>query len=1000
MASKQNLLLPARRSSESAAAKDLLKVGSTYNGFVCRDSQYYPEFNMSAYLLLHDRLKTEYLHVHRNDNNNVFSVNFRTPATDSTGLPHILEHLTLCGSQKFPVRDPFFKMLNRSLATFMNAMTGPDYTLYPFSSTNEVDYRNLLSIYLDAVFRPNLKYTDFLQEGWRLENADLNDINSPLGIKGVVFNEMKGAFASNDMVLNYGLVNNILPDHTYRHISGGDPLVIPSLSYDHLVAFHKKHYHPSNARIYSYGNFDVKRTLKYINDEYMSKFEPGERDFSRVPAQNRWTEARNASITCRFDNIGAPIEKQCQLAIGYLTADISDSYECLVLNVLSELLTRGPNSSFYKTLIEPNVIGGSFSGLTGFDSQLKDTLFAVGLQNIQKKDFELVQQIFDKTVDEVIENGFDKAHVDSILHRIELNIKHQTPKFGLNLLFNITAYWNHGSDILKGLNTTELLTRLETDLQDKTFLQRKVKEYFKDNKHKLTVSMTPDPNFEKKSADAEQNLLEEKVSALASEDKANIQELALKLAAEQKEKVSNIDLLPCLSLTDIPAEIDRTDVTKIIHNSTPTQITLADTNGVAYVQGICLADHLTREEQLLLPLLTQVLSQMGTKNHNYKDFDTLMSLKTSGISFDLHFSESLTNNSEYEIGVVFGSHCLEKNVDDMFHLINELLTNFQLTDVQRFSVLLEEYRASLTANVAQSGHMYAVVSSSGLLSEGFALKAQLSGFEHIEYIKKICESKQPNEILAELQRIAVRLFKNSSRRFALNINNENKNGVLESFNRLTANSSSNKSVSERQWSHSEVFKGQPTCLHHVVTFPVNYCSKTFLTVPYVHEDFSRLRVLAKTLSARYLLPVVREQNGAYGAGAQLSQGGVFSFFSYRDPCCRKTLDTFDATGQWLKNNWNTIDDQALFEAKLGVLQALDAPIAAGYKGISEFKHGVTDELFARQRHLVLSVTRDDLIRVAEEYFTDNSRTYGKCILGPETSDSMRTDEKIRINSGR
>lgn len=992
--------IAAAKVTGSSTAADLLKPGTTYEGFRCKNAQYYPEFNMSGYLLEHERLKTEYLHIHRNDNNNVFSVNFRTPAMDSTGLPHILEHLALCGSKKYPVRDPFFKMLNRSLATFMNAMTGPDYTLYPFSSTNEVDYRNLQSIYLDAVFKPNLKYLDFLQEGWRLENADLNDINSEIGIKGVVFNEMKGAFASNGMILNYGLINNLLPDHTYGYISGGEPMAIPSLSYDDLVAFHKKHYHPSNARIYSYGNFDVQNTLQFINKEYLSQFSPNDRNFSVVPPQKRWTESKTANITCRYDNIGGPIEKQCQFAIGFATNDITDNYECLVLNVLSELLVRGPNSSFYKTLIEPNVIGGSFSQITGYDGQLKDTLFAVALQNIQQKDFDWIQKVFDQTVDEVIEHGFDDAHVAGILQRIELNIKHQSPKFGLHLLFNLTSSWNHDGDILNALNTSDHLRKLENNLKDKTYLQRKVKQYFKDNKHKLILSMVPDADCEKKAAETEQKLLNVKVSVLNDDDKRAILETAQQLSNEQKERVSNAHLLPCLSLNDIPTKIECTNVETLNINGVPTQITLADTNGVAYVNGIYLGDHLSHDEQLLLPLLAEIFAQMGTKNHNYKEFDTLVTSKTSGISFNVHFAENVNNHNQYELGVGFGSYCLEKNVDDMFHLINELLVNFNLIDAQRFAVLLDEYKADLTSDIAATGHSYAMQSSTGLLSEGNRLKSQLSGFEHIAYINQLCEKYQPEEILKKLQQTAENLFANGFKRYALNVGDNSKNAVLKSFNNSLVNSvESNSLQTNAQWVNSKVLKDGPVCLHHIVTFPVNYCSKAFLTVPYVHDDYARLRILAKTLSSKYLLPVVREQNGAYGAGATIGPNGVFSYYSYRDPNTRKTLDIFDDTPIWLKNNWNLIDEQALFEAKLGVLQALDAPTSPGAKGLSQFKHGITDEIFAKQREQVLAVSRDDLLHVADKYFTSNL-IYGKCLLGPETNERIEKDnERLVKNSG-
>ena len=251
---------------------------------------------MTAYHFTHERTGCEYFHLNRNDSNNLFSINFRTTPFDSTGLPHILEHTVLCGSEKFQIRDPFFKMLNRSLATFMNAMTGPDYTLYPFSSTNYQDFRNLQSIYLDAVFKPNLKYLDFLQEGWRLENSNLNDKNSDYIFKGVVYNEMKGAFSENSALFGQKFFNEILPGHTYGYVSGGDPVEITKLTHKDLVDFHQKYYHPSNARIFSYGNFDLDKSMEYVNEKYLNRYERIDNSYSIIPPQKRWSSPKKSHI--------------------------------------------------------------------------------------------------------------------------------------------------------------------------------------------------------------------------------------------------------------------------------------------------------------------------------------------------------------------------------------------------------------------------------------------------------------------------------------------------------------------------------------------------------------------------------------------------------------------------------------------------------------------------------------------------------------------------------
>lgn len=992
--------------STTSKQKEKLKIGTTYHGFNCVELKFYPEFNMTAYMLNHEKLHTKLLHVDRNDNNNVFSVNFRTPIYDSTGLPHILEHLALCGSKKFPVRDPFFKMINRSLATFMNAMTGPDYTLYPFSSTNEKDFRNLQKIYLDAVFNPNLKYTDFLQEGWRLENEDLNDIKSNISFKGVVFNEMKGAFATNNAILNYAIMNNLLPNTTYGHISGGWPLDIPKLTWENLVEFHRKHYHPSNARVFSYGNFDVLKSMKFLNDEYLSTYEPLDPSFSKVAAQDRWDQPKESEVTCRFDTIGAPIERQCQIAIGCVLADITDSYEILLLHVLSELLVKGPNSAFYKTLIEPNVIGGSFSHTTGFDAQLKDTTFVVALQNVNSKDFDLVEKVFNETIDDIIKNGFDKEHVQSILNSIELGIKHQTPQFGLHLLFGLTSAWNHDTNILDSLDIGKHFDELKRNLKDGDYLQHKVKEYFKDNTHRLTVKMVPDETYEEKLKKGEDELLQEKVSKLTDDDREKLFKITNQLAAEQKEVPSNINLLPCLTMNDISKSVEELNIQNVKLNNIPTQLTLVDTNSIVYARGVCHANHLTQEETLLLPLLTQVFSKMGTKSYDFREFDTLVNLKTSGISFNLHIAENISDVNKYEIGVGFGSYCLQQNTADMFNLIKELLLNFQLVDVQRFTVLLEEYISSLTADIAQTGHMYAVQGAASLITEALQLKAQLSGIKHIEYMKNLSAEKSPAEILNLLQQTAQRLFGQCTMKYALNMSERHKADVMKIFNGFTDEIKTcidpTKLRAPKDIESKQLLRTPDSIngLHHVVNLPVNYCSKSILTVPYTSKAYAPLQVLSKILTSKYLLPVVREQNGAYGAGAKVDLNGTLSFYSYRDPRSSETLEIFDNAATWLRENWNTIDEQTIFEAKLGMLQGIDAPVAAGNKGLREFNYGITTDIFSNHRNRIINTKKEKLQKIFEKYLNTNETVYscsGKCVLGPANENLSKNGEKWETN---
>ncbi|KAG9355172.1 hypothetical protein JZ751_000010 [Albula glossodonta] len=536
---------PWRYSSTSAREKALrYEVGQHIHGFTVKEVTAVPDLFLTAVKLTHDNTGAQYLHVARDDSNNLFSVQFRTTPMDSTGVPHILEHTVLCGSQKYPCRDPFFKMLNRSLSTFMNAFTASDYTMYPFSTQNSKDFQNLLSVYLDAVFFPCLRELDFWQEGWRLENENPTDPNTPLVFKGVVFNEMKGAFSDNERLYAQHLQNKLLPDHTYSVVSGGEPLAIPDLSWEQLKQFHATHYHPSNARFFTYGDLPLEQHLKQIQEEALSKFERTEPDTS-VPSQKPWDKPREDHVTCGPDALAPDPAKQNTLCMSYLLGeacweiefltcvillnqgllgDITDTFEAFTLSMLSSLMISGPNSPFYKALIEPK-IGTDFSSVVGYDGSTKEASFSIGLQGMAEKDIENVKQIISQTIDSIIDNGFEEERIEALLHKLEIQMKHQSTSFGLSLASYIASCWNHDGDPVELLKISESVSRFRQSLKDDPrYLQEKVRHYFKDNTHRLTLSMSPDQSFYEKQAEAERVKLQKKVQALSENDRKDIYE--------------------------------------------------------------------------------------------------------------------------------------------------------------------------------------------------------------------------------------------------------------------------------------------------------------------------------------------------------------------------------------------------------------------------------------------------------------------------------------------
>lgn len=734
-----------------------LKIGEKYHGFNVRHIQNISEFRMTAIALQHETTGAAYLHLYRDDPNNVFAISFRTTPMDSTGAPHILEHTVLCGSELYPVRDPFFKMLNRSLATFMNALTGPDYTFYPFSTMNETDYRNLQKIYLDAVFRPKINELDFMQEGWRLENSDPKDIKSDVVIKGVVFNEMKGALAENEHIMLYKTLNALLPDHTYGVISGGDPLDIPDLTWENLKKFHKDHYHPSNAHFYSYGNFSLLPSLQYINEIYLKNYQKIDVSHTIVPPQKRWTTSKKIHINSRVENLGQPIEKQNCVSISILMSDITNIYDTFLLQFVAELLIRGPNSPFYKSLVEPQISGG-FTPSTGFDNQTRDSIFTLGLQGLEKELFEQVEKIFDTTLDDVIAKGFEKEHIESVLHRYELGIKHQSSNFGLHMLFGLIPVWNHEGNLLKSLQINNLIEELKNNMaSDPKYLQNFIKKYFKDNNHRLVVTMSPDPEYNKKIAELEANLLQKKTQDLTETDRKNIYLKGLELAKEQTAK-PNTEMLPSLQISDIQSDVQKDEVAKNFCGPVPTQICKVNANGITYFRGILSTADLTPEQTMVLPLFCYVINKLGTNAMNYLEFDNLVNRKTGGLNFSLHIGESLHQLHTHEPGIEISSYCLDNNINDMWQLWSQLFALTELKDVKRFEMLVQLYVANLTHGVVDAGHMYAMSTASGLVSGSSYQKDQLTGLQHITYMKSLMSTLNYKAILEELSKIGRILF--------------------------------------------------------------------------------------------------------------------------------------------------------------------------------------------------------------------------------------------------
>ncbi|NWS44028.1 PREP protein, partial [Probosciger aterrimus] len=995
------------------------RVGEQIHGFTVKQVTAVPELFLTAVKLSHDRTGARYLHVAREDSNNLFSVQFRTTPMDSTGVPHILEHTVLCGSRKYPCRDPFFKMLNRSLSTFMNAFTASDYTLYPFSTQNPKDFQNLLSVYLDAAFFPCLRQLDFWQEGWRLEHENPADPQTPLVFKGVVFNEMKGAFVNNERIFAQHLQNKILPDHTYSVISGGDPLCIPDLTWEQLKQFHATHYHPSNSRFFTYGNFPLEQHLKQIHEEALIKFERIESN-TDIPKQKLWEKPREHRVTCGLDSFAADPSKQTTVSVSYLLTDITDTFETFTLNLLSSLLVDGPNSPFYKALIESGV-GTDFSPDVGTGTSSSGVLAWAGIE-LNLFIVACMRLCFGFVIKTADYTGMFLVAAEQQLHRAKaFSASHPTSEQVEGAKGYIASCWNQDGDPVELLKIADKVSRFRQCLKENpTFLQEKVKTYFKDNPHRLTLTMSPEENYHDKQAKLEAEKLEKKVSALSEEEKTQIFEKGLELISLQS-KPQDTSCLPALKVADIEPKIPFTVLeTTLVADETPVQYCAQPTNGVIYFRAVSSLNTLPEELKPYVPLFCNVITKMGCGALDYREQAQKIELKTGGMSVSPHIIPDDSHLDVYEQGVLFSSLCLDRNLPDMMHLWSEIFNNPRFEEEEHFRVLVKKTAQELSNGIPDSGHLYASIRASKNLTPSGELQEMFSGMDQVKLMKRVAEMSDIKPVLRKLPRIKKYLLNSDNIRCSVNAAPQQIPEAAKEVEKFIKGIARSKKERKPVRPHvieksSEVtpvgremltglqitrklvndptFKPCQMKTHFVLPFPVNYVGECIRTVPYTATDYASLRILARLMTAKFLHREIREKGGAYGGGAKISYNGIFTFYSYRDPNSLSTLKTFEKAVEWAKSGEFTQQD--IDEAKLAVFAAVDAPVAPSDKGMDHFLYGISDEKKQSHREQLFAVSSDNLVDVSNKYLAVGKSTHGQAVLGPENADITKDPSWVK-----
>ncbi|GLI78944.1 mitochondrial presequence protease [Penicillium ochrochloron] len=983
-------------------------VGEKIHGFTVREKKHVPELHLTAVRLTHDKTNADYLHVARDDKNNVFGIGFKTNPPDATGVPHILEHTTLCGSEKYPIRDPFFKMLPRSLSNFMNAFTSSDHTTYPFATTNSQDFQNLLSVYLDATLRPLLKADDFRQEGWRLgpedprallptegqpeKKAQLEDIV----FKGVVYNEMKGQISDSNYLYYIRFKESIIPA---LNNSGGDPEYITDLTHRQLTEFSKRNYHPSNSKILTYGDMPLTRHLEQIG-AVLDGFNKGEAD-TEVKLPLDLSQGLKITVPGPIDTFSSE-DKQHKTSTSWYMGDSTDTVETFSVGIISSLFLDGYGSPMYRALIESG-LGSSFTPNTGLDSSGKVPIFSIGVTGVSEAEAPTVKDVIQKAFRESVQTGFSEEKVRGFLHQLELSLRHKTANFGIGVMEKTISSWFNGANPMKELAWNDVIEEFKRRYEKPGYLESLVEKYLL-NDRCMTFTMVGTPTFNKELDQKEVVRKETKLAQLIEEHGsvenalANLTKAELQLLKVQ-EDAHNADLscLPTLRVKDISREKERKPVRESKVDDTEVVWREAPTNGLTYFQAVNAFQDLPDDLRLLMPLFNDCVMRLGTANRSMEQWEDLIKLKTGGISTSSFLVSSPTQLDQFKEGMQFSGFALDNNIPEMLEMLSTLVTETDFSSPAAPGMIQELLR--LTTNgaldsVASTGHRFAVNAAAASLSPSLWIQEQQSGLEQLQATANLLRDAETSpERLQELidklrliQSFAISRSSNLRIRMVCEAESAARNeSVLQKW------LSGLPQVASPRASAAPSFKSVDKAFYDL-PYKVYYSGQASQTVPFTDSASAPLTVLSQMLTHNYLHPEIREKGGAYGAGA--SNGplkGIFTFMSYRDPNPTNSLKVFQNSGIFARERaWS---EREIEEAKLGIFQGLDAPVSVDDEGARYFMSGVTHEMDQRWREQVLDVTAKDVNEVADRFLVNGSRKT-TCVLG-EKKDWADSEWEVR-----
>ncbi|MBT9694423.1 insulinase family protein [[Eubacterium] rectale] len=915
-----------------------------------------------GFILRHKKSGARIAILSNNDDNKVFYIGFRTPPEDETGVPHIIEHTTLCGSKKFPVKDPFIELAKGSLNTFLNAMTYPDKTVYPVASCNDQDFKNLMDVYLDAVFNPNItKYEEiFKQEGWHYELTGKDD---ELKINGVVYNEMKGAYSSPDEVLSSQIYRSLFPDNTYSKDSGGNPEYIPKLTYEAYLDFYHKYYHPSNSYIYLYGDMDVVERLEWLDKEYLSLYDYKKVN-SEINKQPAFDEIKNveAQYSITMDDSQ---ENKTYLSYNRVVGDSLDEMLYQAFDVLDYALVSSPGAPVKQALIDAG-IGDDVYG--SYDAGILQPVFSFVAKNANASQADEFESIIESTLKEVVKTGINKEALLAGINSSEFKFREadfgQFPKgllFGLNCLdswlFDDMKPFIH----LECLGTfAKLRKAVDTD-----YFEKLIQEYLLDNTHGSSVTVKPKRGLGNEREEALAKELSDYKASLSDEEIKKLIEDTEHLKKYQEEPSSDEDLrkLPMLTRADMKKnampfsniEDELLDVKVVRHD--------IESNGIDYISFLFDAGDFAQSELGYLGFFTNALGLVSTEKYSYTDLANATNIYTGGISTGTASHPDIKDRNNFVFKFEVKLKVLEKNLDKALELMEQMLLTSDFTDTKRLGELVAQIKARLQANLSSSGHLVAAMRSMSSFSRYALYQDELKG---VAFYRSICRiekelSESPKSVSDKLAAIAKKLFARNRMLISFTGNNEAYGNAKPSLEKVIAGFNKMSAVGNQAEVHFNTAKEA-----FIDASQIQYVAKTGDFICEGYEYTGALRLLRIILSYDYLWINVRVKGGAYGCMNTFLRSGESYFVSYRDPNLSDTLDVYDRIPEYIKRF--SPDERDMTKYIIGTFSALDTPMnpeAKGSRSLSAYLEGITYEQIQKERNEILNAQPEDIRRLAD-----------------------------------